>query len=168
MQTLEVISVNLWNIVYSLANLTIIFLLVKKFLFKPIQNVLAARQNEIDARYAAAQEAEEAASNDREIYAQKLTHADNEVQQILADATARAQNRADRIVTEARDKADGIVRQAQTQADLEMKKAEAGIKREIVDVSALLTEKLLGREINAGDHRDMIDSFIDELGDNHG
>ena len=163
MQTLEVISVNLWNIVYSLANLTIIFLLVKKFLFKPIRNVLAARQNEIDAQYAAAEEAEKNAQTDRELYAQKLTLAQDEADQIIGDAAAKAQNRADRIVSEAKEKAEGLVRQAEVQAELELKKAEAGIKREIVDVSSMLTEKLLGREINTEDHRDMIDSFIDEL-----
>ena len=165
MQTLEVISVNLWYIVYSLANLTIIFLLVKKFLFKPVMNVLAARQSEIDARYDAAEEAKTSAQADRELYAEKLSHADNEADQIISNAAAKAQNRADRIVAEARDKAEGIVRQAETQAELEMKKAEAGIKREIVDVSSILTEKLLGREINSEDHRDMIDSFIDKLGE---
>lgn len=165
MQTLEVISVNLWNIVYSLANLTIIFLLVKKFLFKPVMNVLAARQSEIDARYDAAEEAKTSAQADRVLYAEKLSHADTEADQIISNAAAKAQNRADRIVAEARDKAEGIVRQAETQAELEMKKAEAGIKREIVDVSSILTEKLLGREINSEDHRDMIESFIDKLGE---
>jgi len=50
MQTLEVISVNLWQILISLLNLLILFLLFKKFLFKPVNNMLAKRQSEIDAR----------------------------------------------------------------------------------------------------------------------
>ena len=57
MQTLEVISVNLWQILISLLNLLILFLLFKKFLFKPVNDMLAKRQSEIDARYDAADEA---------------------------------------------------------------------------------------------------------------
>ena len=57
MQTLEIISVNLWQILISLANLTILFLLVKKFLYKPVKKVLAQRQSEIDSHYDAAKQA---------------------------------------------------------------------------------------------------------------
>ena len=48
---------------------------------------------------------------------------------------------------------------------MEKKKAQASIRREITDVSAALTEKLLGREMNTGDHRELIDSFLQEMGD---
>jgi F-type H+-transporting ATPase subunit b len=39
------------------------------------------------------------------------------------------------------------------------------MKREIVDVSAQLTGKLLQREINEEDHKKLIDSFLSDLGD---
>ena len=54
---------------------------------------------------------------------------------------------------------------AETEADLERKKAADGIKREIVEVSGALTEKMLEREINTDDHRALIDSFIEEIGE---
>ena len=47
----------------------------------------------------------------------------------------------------------------------ERQKAAAGIKQEIVEVSGALAEKLLEREINQQDHRALIDSFIEEIGD---
>ena len=48
MQSLDIISINLWQILISLANLLIIFLIFKKLLFKPVQNILAARQQQVD------------------------------------------------------------------------------------------------------------------------
>lgn len=48
---------------------------------------------------------------------------------------------------------------------LERKKAAAGIKKEIADVSTALTEKMIGRELREEDHRAMIDSFIREIGE---
>jgi F0F1-type ATP synthase membrane subunit b/b' len=63
------------------------------------------------------------------------------------------------------------VRQAQAQADLERRKAEAEIKDELVSVSSLLAEKMLEREVNADDHKTLIEDFIRDLNevknDNH-
>lgn len=168
MQSLEVISINLWQILISLANLVILFLIVKKFLFKPVKKVLAQRQDLMDAQYSAAQEAQAQALADKDAWKHKMQSAKAEADAIMKDAASKAQIRGDRIVSDAREKADGIIRQAQTAAELERKKAEDGIKKEIVDVSAALTEKMLGREINAQDHREMIDSFIEGLGEDDG
>ena len=54
MQTLDVISINLWQVLVSLANLVLLFLLVKKFLYKPVKEMLEQRQSTIDGEYAAA------------------------------------------------------------------------------------------------------------------
>lgn len=166
MQSLDVISVNLWQIIISLANLVILFLILKKFLFKPVKKVLAERQKALDERYDEAEKAVAQAEESRNSWEEKMQSAKAEADSIIKTASDDAKHRSDRIVAEARDKADGIVRQAQTEAALEMRKADESIKREIVDVSAVLTEKILGREINTQDHRSMIDSFIDEIGDN--
>ena len=101
----------------------------------------------------------------RDLYAEKLAGAHAEADSLIHEATANATRRSERIVADARDKADAIVRQGQIEAAMEKKKAQASIRREITDVSAALTEKLLGREMNTGDHRQLIDSFLQEMGD---
>ena len=53
----------------------------------------------------------------------------------------------------------------ETEAALERQKAEAGIKQEIAAVGTQLAEKMLEREINPEDHRQMIESFLAEMGD---
>ena len=88
--------------------------------------------------------------------------------QIIADATRMAEHRSNEIVAEAREKATELRRQAEADAVLERKKAEDDMKREIADVSAQLTGKLLQREINEEDHRALIDSFLQEMGSQAG
>lgn len=165
MQALDVISINVWDILISLCNLGILFWAVKKFLYKPVKDMLAAREEAIASRFRAADEAEQAAKADKALYAEKLSGAQAEVDSMLEQATVNANRRGERIVADAQSRADGIIRQAQTEADMEKKKAQASIRREITDVSAALTEKLLGREMSADDHRAMIDSFLDGIGD---
>lgn len=166
-QSLDVISVNLWQILISLANLTILFLLVKKFLFKPVKNILEKRDNEIETQYNNAEEKEREASLNKENWEKKMQMAEDEANSILADATENAKFRGEKIVSEAKMRADGIIRQAENEAALEHKKAIEGIKREIVEVSGALAEKMLEREIDENDHRNLIDSFIEKIGENN-
>lgn len=165
MQSLGVISVNLWDIVVSLLNLLILFLLIKKFLFKPVNNMLKKRQSEIDERYNAADEAKRLAEEDKLLWDEKIGTVKAETDEMMKKAQDSAKRQSESIVSKAKEQADGIIRQAETQAQLEMKKAEEGIKQEIVEVSTALANKLLEREINAEDHRSLIDSFIEKIGD---
>lgn len=164
MQTLEIISVNIWQILISLANLVILFLLMKHFLYKPVKKVLAQRQKAIDDQYSEADKAKQAAEEERSVWEQKMQTAETRANEILQNATANASRRSDAIIAEAKDKADGIMRNAENEAELQRLKAEDDIKNDIVDLSAALTEKLLSREINSDDHKAFIDSFIEDIG----
>ena len=164
-QTLDIISVNFWNILVSLLNLVVLFLLVKHFLFKPVRRVFAERQAAIDHQYAAAKEAEDTAIAHREAWQEKLKSADAQADAIINDATTVAKHRAGQIVEEATERADSIVREAKSEAELERKKAQEGIRREIVDTATSLAEKMLEREVNAEDHRGLIDAFIGQVGE---
>jgi F-type H+-transporting ATPase subunit b len=163
MQNLDVISVNIWAILASLANLLILTLIVKRFLFKPVKKIVDARRAAIDGDYAQAAAAREEAEENRRNYEAAMTAAKQTADQVIADATRTAEHRSSEIVAEARQRATEIRRQAESDAVLERKKAEDEMKHEIADVSARLTGKLLEREINEEDHRKLIDSFLNDL-----
>ena len=165
MQTLGVISVNIWSILISLCNLLIIFLIIKKFLFSPVKKVLAEREAAVDSKYSDAENAKAEALEYKNDWENKIKTADTKAQSIIDEATLLANKRGENIISAAEQKADSIIRNAEIQADLERKKAEDDIKAEIVSVSAALSEKLLEREINANDHKSLIDSFINKIGE---
>ncbi|MDD6051821.1 MAG: F0F1 ATP synthase subunit B [Clostridiales bacterium] len=164
-QTLEIVSVNIWQILISLANLTILYLLLKKFLYKPVKAVIEGRKASIAKDYADAESARSAANAARDEYAAKLATAHTEADEIIHEATVMANKRGDKIVAEAHQKADEIVRQGELEASMEKKKAMETIRQDITDVSAAMTEKLLGREMNTADHRSMIDEFLKGVGE---
>lgn len=166
MQSLGIISVNLWQILISLANLTILFLLLKKFLYKPVTKMLEERRAQIDSQYSEAEAANiSAKAKDAELTS-RLANAKAEAEGIVKDAADMAKARGDKIVEDAKAQASGIIRQAETDAELHRKRAESAIKTQIIDVSTALTEKMLEREINADDHKALIDDFIDKIGEN--
>ena len=149
-QTLDIITINIWSILISLANRVILFFILKRFLYKPFKKMLQQRREAIDKQYEAADAAKCSA------------------EAIIKDAEQQAQNRKDIIISEANQKAEGIIRRAESEAELERQKADAEIKTKIAEVSAALAEKMLEREINTDDHRALIDSFINEVGDSNG
>ena len=163
MQFLDVISVNIWAILASLANLLLLTLILKRFLFKPVKKVMDARRAAIDNDYAQARAAREEAEKTRQNYEEAMAAAKMTGDQIIADANRTAEFRSNEIVAEARERASDIRRQAEADAELERKKAEDEMKHEIANVSAQLTGKLLQREINEEDHRALIDSFLNDL-----
>lgn len=167
MQSSDVISVNIWQILISLLNLLILFLVLKKFLFQPVKNVLAQRQKIIDDHFENAQKAESDAKSAKKTYEEKLAAAQSEASEIIKTANKKAERRSDKIVSNAKAKADDIIRQAENDAKLEKQKAEAEIKHEITEVSTMLTEKLLERELQSADHREFINTFIEKIGEDN-
>ena len=165
MQSLEVISLNIWQILISLCNMLILFLLMKKFLYKPVRKMLSERQKTIDEGFRKASEAESDANESKRLWDEKLKGAETEAGRIIKSAVTNAEKRSDEIILSAREEASYIKQQAQNDIELEKKKAEDEIKNEIADVSAALAGKLLEREINESDHRAFVGQFIDSIGE---
>jgi len=165
MQTLDVISVNIWQIIISLSNLVILFLLVRKFLFKPVKEMIAKREAAVEAELEAAKQEHLEARKEKIQWDEKMAKADEEADEIIKKAVTKANKKSGVIINTATERADEIIRLAKFEANLEHKAAQEGIKRDIVDLSSALTGKILEREINAKDHSDLIDEFINEIGE---
>ncbi len=163
MQSLDVISVNLWQILISLCNLVIIFLVVKHFLYQPVRKMLKKRQETLDGEYAAAAPSKQQADADRAHWQEKMAGADAKSQEILQRANELAARRGDAIVADAKEKAQNLMQQAEAEAAGMQRKARAEIRRDIVEVSAAMTEQLLQRELTEKDQAKLVDSFIAQI-----
>ena len=100
-QTLDIISVNIWQILISLINLLIMYLILKKFLFGPVQKIIATRKQQVEDIYTEAQEKRDSAETMRHQYEEKLATARDEADGIVRTAQQTAQRRSDAIVAEA-------------------------------------------------------------------
>ena len=165
MQNLDVISVNVWSILASLGNLALLFYLAKRFLYRPVKKVMEDRKRVIETGYAAAAEAEKSATEKKERYEAKLAQAQSEADEIVSLAVSDAKKYEKETVEKAKAEASRILKKAEQNAAMELKKAEDSIRKEIVTVSAKLSEKILEREIQKEDHNALVDRFLKELGE---
>ncbi len=160
---LELISLNIWHIIATIANLLILTWILKKFLFKPVKEVVAKREQEVSDLYTGAEEALAQAESDKKLYSEKISTAQAEADSIIKTASARADKLGEEIIENARAKAADTVKKAESDIEREKKKALNELKNEISDISVQIAENVVEREISGDDHRELIDSFIDKL-----
>ena len=159
------LGVNPWTALFILLNTLTIYFVAKKFLFVPVMNIIAERQQEIDGMYQAAGEAKEQAEAMQAEYRQKLSAAQQTSERIVKEAVARGQSREEEIIRKANADAAAIMDKASADIALEKKKALNDAKDEISGLAVAIAGKVVGRQLTAEDQSKLIDSFIDELGD---
>lgn len=163
-QTLDIISVNIWSILISLANLIIIFLILRKILFKSVKKTLDVRRAQIDKLYDDAGAAKAEAEGEKALYDEKLAGAKAEAEGILYAARERADRMSEEIVSDANAKAAQRVKKAEEEIAQEKKKAMSELKNDVSALSVDIAEKIIEREIDEKDHGELIDKFIADMG----
>ena len=83
------------NLVFTIINLLVLYLLMKKFLFGPIINVMDQRKAMIDQQFAEAKERQDNAKELQEQYEGALRSAKEESYQIMEQARKEAKAQAE-------------------------------------------------------------------------
>ena len=109
--SLELISLEVWHVVASILNLLILTLILKKFLFKPVHNMLDKRKEQVDSLYRDAEQSRQKAEEDRALYGEKLAGAVEEAETIVRSAAQRADRQSDEILADAKRRAAETVKQ---------------------------------------------------------
>ena len=159
------LGVNPWTALFVLLNTLTIFFVAKKFLFVPVMNIIAERQKEIDDLYSDAERSRtEAAALETE-YRGKLTVAAETGERMVQEAVQRGRKREEEIIRQANAEAEAIHAKASADIALEKKKAVSEAKTEISKIALEIAEKVVGRALTDSDQADLVDGFIDNLGD---
>lgn len=161
----EFLNINFFTAFFTLANTVALFLVLKKFLWGPVMNMIAERQKEIDDLYSDADRSREVAQKMEQEYRQKLETAAQTGERLVKEAVARGQSREEEIIRQANASADAIRAKAAADIAQEKKKALNDAKDEISGLALSIAEKVVGRALTEEDQTALVDRFIDELGD---
>ncbi len=159
------IGFNPWTALFTLLNLILTFLILKKYLFKPVNKMIDDRQKEIDDIFADAEDARQKAETMRADYDRKLSEAKDASAQIIAEATQEAHRRRDDILVHAQTDAEAIRNKARAEIELERKKAINGVKDDISRIALDIAEKVVEKELDGADHDRLVEDFLREMGD---
>ena len=159
------ITLDGWTFLAQICNLMIQLVIFKKFLLKPIKQVIADRKAKADSEIADAQKLRTEAEAMKAEYEQILQTARTEANQLVAAAQKTATARSEEIVGEARAQAAALKQKAEADIAQERKKAVNEVKDEIGGIAMEIASKVVEREISEKDHKDLIDEFIKNVGE---
>ncbi len=161
----ELLGVNFFNALFTLANTLAIFFVAKKFLYKPVMKMIRDRQEEIDGMYASADKTCSDAEAMADEYRQKLSAATETSERMVKEAVERGQRREEEIIRNANEEAYAIRQKASADIAQEKKKAINDAKDEISEMAMAIAEKVVGRALSQEDQASLVDHFIEELGE---
>ncbi len=161
----EFLSIDLYTALFTLANTIALFLVLKKFLWKPVLKMIDDRQKEIDDLYTDAETAKASAEAMEQEYTQKLAEATDTGERLVKEAVARGQSREEEIIRQANQDADAIRKKAGADIEREKQKAINDAKNEISGIALAIAGKVVSKELTAADQSDLVDQFIDDLGE---
>ena len=159
------IGVNFWTALFVLLNFLVLFFVAKKFLFKPVKEMIDSRQKEIDDMYAEADAAKANAEAMEAEYKSRLADAQETSDTLVKEAMARGKNREEEIVRQANREADAIREKATQDIAREKQKALNDAKDEISSIALEIAGKVIGESMDGEKQQKLVDNFLAELGE---
>ncbi len=142
-----------------------LFMLMSYLLFNPARKLLQGRTERIENDINSAKEDKESAAALKAEYESKLKNIDKEAEVILSEARQKALKNENKIIDEAKEEASRIIKRAQEEAELEKKHAMDDMKQEMVQIAALMAQKVVTASINTDIQDTLVEETLKEMGE---
>lgn len=154
-----------WTFVFQLVNTLILYLILRKFLFGPVTSFMQKRENEIKKHIEDAERLDLEAQSLKVEYEQRLVQAEEEGKVIIKKYSKRAENRAFEIVKTAEAEVETMKLNARRELERERVKALNELKGQISELTILAASKVIEKELDEVEHKELIDKFLGEVGE---
>ena len=150
----------------TIVNLLVLFLILRKLLFKPVTAFIEKRAQKVKSELADAAMTKGKAEELVRRYEGLLSEADAESERLLKEAGARAGEEAKDLLDQARVEAAKVRERGEEAAERERAKARDALSAEIASLAAGIAARLVGREAAAEDGR-AAEAILKELEAGH-
>lgn len=156
------------NLLYTVVNVLIMYALLRKFLFKPVQDVLDQAPEDGGRRAGQCAgckdqaEAALAAAND------KLHNVDVEPLPAAKRSAQQAEKQKEQLLAEAQRQADAIVAEGKAAAEAERASKLRQADAQIADLTRTMCAKVLERNLTQQDDARMLDDLLQKAGESDG
>ncbi|HVK78013.1 MAG TPA: ATP synthase F0 subunit B [Kofleriaceae bacterium] len=154
--------------VLMLVNFGILLILLAKFGGKPARQMAENRADQIKAALDEASRLREAAQTKLEEYTTKLAAAQAEIQQVIDNMRATAEEEKQRILAAAEVQAAAVKREAEERIAAEIQRARAELAREVATAASAAAETLLRERATAQDQTRLVDTFLTQISSSQG
>ena len=153
------------NLLYTVVNILVLFLLLRKFLYKPVMNIIAQRQKQVDDALTAAKQEAAAALNDAQA---KLRNVDAEAAARRTAYEQQAEKDKQQLLADAQQQADAILAEGKAAAEAERQHKLRQADAQTTALARAMCEKLLARNLNEQDDARLLDDLLEKAGAENG
>jgi F-type H+-transporting ATPase subunit b len=149
--------------IWTLVTFVIVLIVLRKFAFGPIQQLIDTRRQAIVADLDAAQAAREEAQTSLAEYRQQLAEARKEANKIVEDARRVGDERRAAAVAELEAEKTRLMQQTREEIQSETRQALNAIKQQVADLALAATEKVVRAQLNEAEQRRLIDEALADV-----
>ena len=161
------ISIDL-NLVWTIINIIVLYLLLKHFLIGPVTNIMDRRRQMLEDGFKNAQAVQVDANRLKQEYETALSGAKQESVQLVEDARKSARAEYDRIVNEAGEKAGSMIEAAKESVRTEREQTMKELKSQIAGLAAASAARIIGGHADEKGNSALYDQFLKEAGEGNG
>ena len=163
-----IVSIHPVSIIITIANVLILFLILKRFLFAPVDKILEARAVNIIENKEKAEKAAAEAEALKKKYDEKTAEIEQAEKSRLSEANRKAAEEYDRIIKDANKRADQIIEDAGRKAEREAAFRDAEQERKIADIVTAATRKIAAANNSAEMDNSLMEEFLSKAGEDDG
>jgi len=158
------LTVQPYWVLVAIVQFLVLFFLLQRFLWGPIQKTLQARADRIREGLETAEAAKRERAQMQAEVERLLAEARREAAAIAERATRAAEAAAADIQTQAKAEGDRLRERAKADAEQLHQQALSQLRAEVASMAVLAAARILGKEVDANAHRALIERSIDEAG----
>lgn len=151
-----------WSIFWAVFNVVVLFILLRIFLFKPINKLMNERTQSIQKDIDDAEKAKAEAEELRRQYSDSISEAKEEANRIIMKAHDDAESERAIIIQKSHEEADQIVSAASETIENERRQALRQARSEIADLAIEAASKIVGANLDDEKNRRLVDEFLSE------
>ena len=152
------------NLLYTVVNVLVLFLLLRKFLYKPVMNIIEQRQKQVDDTLAAAETSKTEAKTALAAAQDKLRNVDAEAAQRREAYEKQAEKEKEQLLADAQHQADAILAEGKAAAEAERQHKLREADAQTTALARAMGEKLLERNLTQQDDARMLDDLLQKAG----
>ena len=149
--------------IWTIVTFAITFFLLRRLAFGRIQGIIDQRRDRIRQALDEADKAREEARQLRELTAKERDEAKAERERILEESRKQGQQQLAQAREQAAEDLDRRLEENRKAIEAENRKLRESIRRDVVELTLLASEKVTGKVLDSDDQRRLIDETIEEI-----
>jgi len=162
-EVLKSFGIEKWILFWQMVNFGVLFLILWKFLYKPLRTIMQEREEKIQESLNKADALEKRSEKFEEELKEKMSAQRSEIEEIHEKARKTQEELKKELRAKAEEESAKIIQEARAATEQERKHILASVEKEVQKAAVLLAEKILEKEIDAKKQKELVDEALGRL-----